>query len=327
MRVVAIARFGGPDVLEVRERPTPAPCRGEVLVRVRAAAVNRADLLQRLGRYPAPADAPADVPGIEFAGEVEALGPGVDEWQIGERVFGLAGGGAYAEQLLAHSRTLARIPSRLTFVQAAAVPEAFITAFDAMVTQGRLSCGETALINAVASGVGTAAIQIARAVGARSIGTSRTISKLERARELGLGDAVCPDSGRFASKVLSATGQRGVDLVLELVGGSYVAEDLACMAPGGRIVLVGLLDGDSGQLNLGTILRKRIVLCGTVLRSRPLEEKIAVAQAFARHVVPLFEAGTLQPVVDCTFGLAEAAAAHAHMASNGTIGKIVLEVS
>lgn len=320
MKAIVITRFGGPEVLEVRDVPSPTPGRGEVRVRVRATAVNRADLLQRMGAYPAPPDAPQDVPGLEYAGEIDALGEGVTGWRLGDRVFGLCGGGSYAEHLVAPARALARIPDPLSFTDAAAVPEAFITAWDAMVTQAHLAAGETVLVSAVGSGVGCAAVQLARAIGARSVGTARTADKLERARALGLDLGVVPESGRFATHVGAP------DVILELVGGGYLAEDLACIAPRGRLVLVGLMAGARAELDLGLVLRKRVALIGTVLRSRPLEEKIAAMQAFARHVVPLLSRGLVAPTVDRVQPLEEAAAAHAYVASNQSFGKVVLAI-
>jgi NADPH2:quinone reductase len=326
MRAIVIDQPGGPEVLSLREVPTPEPGRGEVRVRVRATAINRADLLQRMGLYPAPPDSPQQIPGIEVAGEVDAIGPGVREWKPGDRVFGLVGGGAYAEALVTHADLLARIPDRLSFTDAAAIPEAFITAWDAMVTQARLGAGETVLIHAVGSGVGTAAAQIARALSARALGTARTPAKLGRAGKLGMDRGFTVENGRFADDVLRATAGRGVDVVLELVGGSYLAEDLVCASPRARIVIVGLLAGAHADLDLALVLRKRIELRGTQLRARPLGEKIAVTQEFARHVVPLVDAGTLVPVVERVLPLAQAAEAHAAMASNDGFGKIVLAV-
>jgi putative PIG3 family NAD(P)H quinone oxidoreductase len=325
MQAIVIKSFGGPEVLQLAERPEPDPSPGDVRVRVWASAVNRADLLQRMGHYPAPADAPADVPGIEFAGEVAALGLGVTDFREGDRVFGLASGGAYAQALVVHARTLARIPEGLDFIDAAAVPEAFITAYDAMVDQALLAPGEVMLVSAVGSGVGTAAVQLARAVGARSIGTSRSAAKLERAKALGLDHGLVPENGKFAAEILARTGGRGADVVLELVGGPYVQEDLFCLAPRGRIILVGLLGGSTTNLDLGRLLRTRGEIRGTVLRARPLEEKIAVAQSFARHIVPLLAGGKIKAVVDRVFPLAEAAAAHAYVASNQGFGKVVLD--
>ena len=322
MKAIVISRFGGPEVLELREVETPQPGRGEVRVRVRATAVNRADLLQRMGAYPAPHDAPPDIPGLEFAGEVDQLGPGVSALKLGDRVFGLCGGGGYAEQIVAHARTVAPMPAGMSFASAAAVPEAFITAWDAMVTQAGLKAGETVLIHAAGSGVGTAAIQIARAIGARSIGTARTAAKLQRAQALGLDVAVTVQGGRFARQVLE-TGP--ADVIVELVGGPYLAEDLLCVAPRGRIVLVGLMAGRHAELDLGAVLVRRVHIMGTVLRSRPLEEKIAAVQGLARHVTPLLERGLLQPVIDRVLPLAAAAEAHAYVASDVGFGKVVLE--
>ena len=328
MKAVVIPRFGGPDVLELREMPTPVPQRGEVRVRVRATAVNRADLLQRAGAYPAPPDAPKDIPGLEFAGEVDAVGEGVAEPAIGDRVMGLCGGGAYAEAVVVPARAVAPIPARLAFAEAAAVPEAFITAWDALIDRAHLAAGETVLIPAVGSGVGLAALQLAAAIGARAIGTARTAQKLDRARAFGLaeGDDIVVTGGAFAPDVLRATGGRGADVVLELVGGDYLAEDLACLAMRGRIVLVGLMAGHRAELDLGQVLRKRAQITGTMLRARPLEEKLAAVRALDRHVVPLLARGAVKPVVDRTFPLAQAGEAHAYMASNGSFGKIVLEV-
>ena len=326
MRAVVISRPGGPEVLELREVPRPTPLRGEVRVHIRATAVNRADLLQRMGHYPAPFDAPQDIPGLEFAGEVDALGDAAGPWKEGDRVFGLAGGGTYSEAIVVHSRALARVPDRLTFEEAAAAPEAFITAFDAMVTQARLGSGERVLVHAVGSGVGTAAVQIARAIGARSLGTARTLPKIDRAKGLGLDEGILVTEGQFAREVMRRTDEAGVDVVLELVGGRYLAEDLACAALRARIVVVGHLAGARAELDLGDLLRKRITIVGTALRSRPLEEKLEAMQAFARHVVPLLASATLRPVVDRTFPLSEAAAAHAYMATNDGFGKIVLTV-
>ncbi|HEY1556647.1 MAG TPA: NAD(P)H-quinone oxidoreductase [Kofleriaceae bacterium] len=320
MRAIAIAKPGGPEVLVEVDRPTPEPSRGEVRVRVRATAVNRADLLQRMGAYPAPPDSPPDVPGLEIAGEVEALGAGVDRLAVGDRVFGLVGGGGYAEAIVAHERTLAKIPGDMAFEDAAAVPEAFVTAHDAIVTQGDLRSGEVLLVHAAGSGVGTAAIQLARALGATSVGTARTQDKLDRARELGLDVGVVVDGARFADRVPPAA------VVLELVGGAYLAEDVRAVQPLGRIVLVGLLAGTKAELDLGLVLRKRIRIFGTQLRARPLEQKIAAMRAFETQVVPLLARGAVKPVIDRVMSLADAGAAHARMASNEGFGKIVLRV-
>jgi putative PIG3 family NAD(P)H quinone oxidoreductase len=326
MRAIVIRRPGGPEVLELVDVPSPEPSRGEVRVRVRATAVNRADLLQRMGMYPAPHGSPPDIPGLEIAGEVDAVGEDVKELAKGDRVFGVIGGGGYAEQVVVHARTLARMPDGLGMTDAAAIPEAFVTAWDAMVDQCGLRAGETVLVHAAGSGVGSAALQIAKAIGARPIGTARTPEKVGHARELGFLETIVVESGSFAEQVLARTGGRGVDVVVELVGGAYVAQDLACIATGGRIVVVGTMAGVRADVDLTTLMRKRAVLRGTVLRSRPLEEKIMAARTLERHIAPLFADKSLRPVVDRVLPLAQAAEAHEAVQSNKTFGKVVLEV-
>jgi NADPH2:quinone reductase len=326
MRAIVIREPGAPEVLELRDVPIREPSRGEVRVRVRATAINRADVLQRLGRYPAPPEAPADIPGMEFAGEVDVVGDGVSDLASGDRVFGIVGGGAYAEYVVVHGRAVARMPDGMAFTQAAAVPEAFVTAWDAMVDQARLSAGETVLVHAAGSGVGTAAVQIAAAIGARALGTARTVEKAERVRGLGVAMAIVVDGRTFAGDVLAWTRGRGVDVVLDLVGGPYVAEDLACLAPRGRIVVVGTMGGAHVQLDLALLMTKRAELRGTVLRNRPIEEKILAARAIERHIVPLLATGALRPIVDCVLPLAQAAEGHRRVEANTTFGKVVLEV-
>ena len=323
MRAIAIEKFGGPEVLKLVERPLPEPSRGEVRVRVKATALNRADLLQRMGAYPAPADSPPDIPGLEFAGEIDALGAGVDRFKVGDRVFGLVGGGSYAEALVTHERAVARIPDKLSFEEAAAVPEAFVTAHDAIVTQAGITAGETLLVHAVGSGVGTAAAQLGRALGAFVVGTARTAEKLERAKPLGMDSGIVPKDGKFADAVKLISQPH---VVLELVGGAYLNEDLRCVRVQGRIVLVGLMAGVKTEVELNRVLDRRVRIHGTVLRARPLEQKIAAMRAFEEQVVPLFARGKLVPVIDRVMPLADAAVAHAHMASNDSFGKIVLAI-
>lgn len=324
MRAVVIES----GALALREVPTPEPGPGQARVRVRAAGVNRADLMQVRGLYPAPPDSPADIPGLELAGEVDALGPGVLDVKVGDRVFGIVGGGAYAEEVVVPARSLARIPDALDFTAAAAMPEAFLTAYDAMVSQAGLAAGETVLINAVGSGVGTAAVQIAKAIGATSIGTARTADKVDRARALGLDHGVVVDSKDaakpdFADRV-SAIARP--DVVLELVGGAYVAESLLAMSEGGRLILVGLMGGRDATLPLGLVLTRRLRIQGTVMRARPLEQKIALGQVLARNLVPLIAKKALVPIVDRVLPLDRASEAMDAMASNTTFGKIVLAV-
>jgi NADPH2:quinone reductase len=328
MRAIVITKPGGPEVLELRDVETPEPAPGQVRVRIRACAVNRADLMQVRGAYPAPADAPQDIPGLELAGEIDAVGVGVTDLAMGDRVFGVVGGGAYAEAVVVHARTLARIPAELDFINAAAVPEAFVTAYDAMVLQAGLAAGDVVLVHAAGSGVGTAAIQIARAIGARSIGTARTAAKLERARELGMSAGIVATTSngepRFAARVMELTQGRGADVCLELVGGNYVPESLHALAEKGRLVLVGLLAGAAAEIDLGRVLRRRLRMFGTVLRARPLEEKILAAQLLQHRLAPLFASGTLKPVVDRVMPLEKAGEAHSYVAANEGFGKVVL---
>lgn len=326
MKAIAIESYGEPGVLVPVMIPQPEPGHGEVLVRIRAAGVNRADVMQRRGFYPPPPDVPENIPGLEFAGEVEALGFGVTNLAIGDRVYGLAGGGTYSEYVCVHSRAVSRIPHNLGYIEAAAIPEAFITAYDAAVVQGKLRAGEYLLITAVGSGVGSAAVQIAKAIGAISIGTARTGYKLEQAEALGLNHGVLTVDGAFAEEVRATIDGAGVDVVLELVGGKYVAEDIECCANKGRILVVGLVAGAKVQADLGTILRKRLTIKGTTMRMRPLEEKILAAQLLSKHLNPLFQEGVLKPVVDRTFKMEEASKAHQYMEDNENFGKIVLEL-
>jgi NADPH2:quinone reductase len=329
MRAVVITRPGGPEVLEVQTVARPTPGLHEVLIRVRASALNRADLLQREGRYPAPPGWPAEIPGMEVAGEVATCGPGVSLWKEGDRVFGIVGGGGNAEYITTHERTLAAVPANLSWTDAAAVPEAFITAHDALVTQAKVRPSERVLIHAVGSGVGLAALQLARAAGALPLGNARTAEKVNRARSLGLeeGIVVGDSPNDIPRHVMSVTGGTGAEIVLDLVGGPYFAASIAAAAPQGRIILIGTMGGREAAVPLGVILGKRLTVRGTVLRARPLEEKIAATRAFAAQVVPLLLRDVVRPVVDKVFPMGEIAAAHRHLESNATFGKVVVEVA
>ncbi|MEP7065162.1 MAG: NAD(P)H-quinone oxidoreductase [Gemmatimonadota bacterium] len=329
MRAVVITAPGGAEVLELREVPRPSPSHAQVLVRVHATALNRADILQRQGRYPPPADAPADIPGMEIAGEIATLGPGVQRWKVGQRVFGIVGGGAYAEYVVTHERLLAEIPAALSYVEAAAVPEAYITAHDALVTQASLRGSETVLIHAVASGVGLAAVQLTRALGAIPFGTARGVGKIARAKEHGLEDgwAATEDLSELAVHAQRWSGGRGMNVVLDLVGGAYFPASIESIAPLGRLMIIGTIAGREASIPLGRVLSSRITIRGTMLRGRALEEKIQATRAFEEQVVPMLARGTLRAVVDREFPLAEVRAAHMRMESNESIGKIVLRVS
>jgi NADPH:quinone reductase-like Zn-dependent oxidoreductase len=285
--------------------------------------------MQREGRYPPPPDAPQDIPGMEFAGEVVELGPAVSRWKIGQRVFGIAGGGAYAEYLVTHERLLAEIPTRLNYSEAAAVPEAFITAHDALVTQASLRASETVLIHAVASGVGLAAVQLVRALSAIPYGTARGAGKLERAKKLGLEDgwAATNDLSEMGAQVRRWTSGRGMNVVMDLVGGAYFPASIEAMAPLGRLMVIGTVAGRDAQIPLGRVLASRITIRGTMLRGRALEEKIAATRAFEEQVVPLLGRGIVSAVIDREYPLAEVRAAHTLLESNETVGKIVLRVT
>lgn len=324
MRAIVITSGGGPEVLEMQERPLPEPGAREIRVRVRASALNRADLQQRRGVYPAPPGAPADIPGMEYAGEVDALGPGASMWPVGARVMGLTGGGAHAEYLIVHEREAIAVPALLTWAEAGAIPEVFITAYDALFRQLRLQLGETVLIHAVGSGVGTAAAQLAHVAGATVIGTSRSAEKLEHARELGVDIGVDSSLDDWPERVADATGGKGVDAILDLVGGTYLANSLRILSLRGRLILVGLTAGRSADLDLGVILNKRIQITGTVLRARQLEEKIAVAREFEARVFPLLETQKVRAVIDRVFDFSEIRDAHKLMETNSNFGKIVL---
>lgn len=330
MRAVVIVSHGGVEGLEVREVERPAQALADrVLVRVRAAALNRADLLQRRGLYPAPGGAPQDIPGLEFAGEVAEVGTEVRTLIPGQRVFGLAAGGAQAEYLLVPESHAVEIPANLDWMEAAAVPEAFITAHDALFTQAHLEIGERVLIHAAGSGVGLAAIQLARATGAIVYGTSRTAEKLDRARGFGLdeGVAVGQDPMIFAEAVREWTSGAGVEVILDLVGGSYFAANLEALGLKGRLLLVGTTAGASAALNFGVVMRKRLRFTGTMLRARSLEEKAHATNRFAAHVVPLLKREKVRPVIDKIYPMDEVRAAHERLESNASFGKIVLKVA
>jgi putative PIG3 family NAD(P)H quinone oxidoreductase len=324
MRAAVITAPGGPEVLSIADRPVPRPGADDVLVRVRSSAINRADVLQRLGRYPAPPGVPADIPGLEFAGEVAALGPGASLWSVGDRVCGLVGGGAHAEYLVTHERALAAVPDGLSWAQAGAAPEACVTAWDAL-RQADARPGDVVLVHAVGSGVGLAVVQLARQLGCRVFGTARGEAKLAAARDAGMEDgALAGSPGWLLEASKRWVGKRGVDVVIDLVGGDYVRESLPAMALRGRVVVVGTLAGVEAAVDLRTLLSRRLVLRGTVLRSRPLEERIMVVQQFGREVLPWLAAGRVAMRLDATFPLERIAEAHALMESNATIGKVAL---
>jgi|LNFM01.1.fsa_nt_gb NADPH2:quinone reductase len=324
MRAIVYEGVGGPEVIQVREVETPEPGSGQVRVRVCATAVNRADLLQRMGAYPPPPGASRDIPGLEFSGVVDAVGADVDAAWEGREVCGIAGGGTYAEFVCVDAGVLMRRPEGLTLEQAAAVPEAFVTAHDALVTIGAVAERATVLVHAVGSGVGVAAAQIAAACGARVFGTARSSEKRARAMEFGLEAAF--DGESWEGSLRDTLGERGVDVIVDFVGANYLRANVALLAPRGRLVVVGLLGGARAELDLSQLLRKRARIEGTVLRSRSDVEKAAASAAFEAWSAPRWATGAVRPVIDRVFSLDQAAEAQAVMAANDNFGKIVLRV-
>ena len=323
MKAVVLTEYGGPEVLRFADIADPQPGPEEVLVQVHSTALNRADLLQRMGLYRGPASR-YEIPGLEYAGEVVSCGELVTSRSVGDRVMGILGGGCYAEFVVAHERTTSLIPDSITMSDAAAIPEAFLTAFDALVLQGGLERNDWALVHAGASGVGTAAIQVCGVVGAR-VAVTASAPKLAACNELGA--AVCIDytSQDFAA-VLQAEVPEGLAVVLDVVGGDALSKNLTVLAEGGRILQVGFMAGMTTQISLGQLLTKRAHLIGTTLRLRPIEEKISLARSFNKTLLPLFETGQLRPVIDSRFPFSELGDAHEYLASNQSVGKVVIEI-
>lgn len=324
MRAVVVTEYGGPEVLTVTDVPDPVPGPDEILVRVAHTAVNRADTLQRQGGYPDPRRREHEILGLEFAGTVEAVGDRVSLWRVGDRVMGIEAGACYAELVVTHERQAIPVPSTVDLADAAAIPEVFLTAWDALVVQGGLTSGRWALVHAGASGVGTAAIQIAKAIGAR-IAVTCSARKMDACRELG-ADLVLERSPADWAAGLAVAVPGGVDVVLDVVGGEEADRNLASVRPQGTIVQVGLMGGGRTPVNLGLLLVKRVHWIGTTLRARPIEQKAALSQRFIAEMLPRFEDGTLRPVIDTRFDLADIADAHRHMEADANIGKILVDV-
>lgn len=324
MLCVEIKAAGGPEVLVPSERPDPTPAATDVLIRVAAAGVNRPDVAQRRGRYPPPPGA-SDIPGLEVAGTVAEVGAAVRGWRPGDRVCALVSGGGYATLCLAPAPQCLPIPARLDFIAAAAIPEAFFTVWTNVFERGCLASGETALFHGGTSGIGTTAIQLAAARGARVFATAGSDEKCRAAEALGAERGINYRTEDFVAVVKSLTEGRGADLILDIVGGEYLARNIAALAIDGRLVAIGLVGGKStGALDLGEVFRRRLTITGSTLRPRTVEKKGAIAEALRREVWPLLEAGRVRPVIDRTFPLASAAAAHLLMESSAHVGKIVL---
>ena len=322
MRAVVFTGAGGNEVIDLVDRPDPRPTGNDVVVRVRYAGLNPADAQQRIGVYPAPPGSPADIPGLEVSGVVESCGEAVTTWAPGDRVFGLVGGGGLAERVLVNERHLARIPDSMSDEDAAAVPEAYMTAHDAVRTQADLKMGETLLVHGAAGGVGSAAVQIGLAAGARVIGVVRSETAYQAVKDLGAEAVYDAD---FAQQVLDLTAGRGADVILELVGAPHFPGNLDAIAARGRIIVVGVGAGSEVQLPLLRLMQKRIRMQGTVLRARPIEQKADVVRAFEREVLPALAAGVVKPVLERTYPAADVAAAFDHLEGPGKVGKVLLD--
>jgi len=327
MKAVVLPTHGGPEVLTLQEVPDPTCGPDDLLVRVHATALNRADILQRTGGYPQPGARPAfEIPGLEFAGEVVQIGQRVTGFELGDRVMGLLPGGGYAERAVTHHRLAMKVPANLSWEEAGATPEVYITAHDALLQCGLVS-GEAVLIHAAGSGVGVAAVQIAKMMGATPvIGTAGSAEKLDRARELGMDAGINYKEADFAEEALKATGGRGVDAILDVIGAEYWDRNMKALAPKGRMTIVGLMGGGAASVNLGALLGKRAQVRGTTLRARPIEEKGIATRAFEKSVLPHIASGRIRIIVDRVYSLAEVADAHRYMESNANFGKIVLKV-
>jgi putative PIG3 family NAD(P)H quinone oxidoreductase len=325
MICVQITAPGGPEVLEAVERPDPVAGPGEVLIRVAAAGVNRPDILQRRGAYPPPTGA-SDIPGLEVSGTIARVGEGVDGWREGDAVCALVSGGGYAELCVAPAPQCLRVPASIELDAAAAIPETFFTVWTNVFERGRLRAGETALFHGGSSGIGTTAIQIARTRGAIVYVTVGSDEKARACEALGARRAINYRIQDFVEAVKDLTGGRGVDLILDIIGGSYLPRNLAALAVDGRLVQIGLMGGETSSIDLRRVLGRRLTITGSTLRPRTVEEKAQIAAALAREVWPAVEAGDVKPIVYKTFPLTEAAAAHRLMESSEHIGKIVLTV-
>jgi NADPH2:quinone reductase len=322
--VIEVREPGGPDVLVPADRPRPSPGPGEVLIEVAAAGVNRPDVMQRRGIYPPPPGA-SDIPGLEVAGTVAGVGDAVQRWRIGDRVCALVSGGGYAEYCVAPAPQCLPLPN-LDFIPAAGIPETFFTVWTNVFERGHLEAGESALVHGGSSGIGTTAIQLARAFGARVFATAGSAEKCAACERLGAERAINYRDQDFVAAIHGLTGGRGVDLILDMVGGEYLPRNLEVLAVDGRLVQIALIGGAKAQINMATVLQRRLTVTGSTLRPRPVAEKGAIADALRERVWPLLESGAVAPVIFQTFPLRDAAAAHRVMESSAHIGKLVLTV-
>ncbi|MFQ5786059.1 MAG: NAD(P)H-quinone oxidoreductase [Alphaproteobacteria bacterium] len=325
MTAIEIPEPGGPEALAPAERPVPEPAFGELLVKVEAAGINRPDLLQRTGGYPPPPGA-SDIPGLEIAGTVAALGPGVQGWQPDDRVCALVAGGGYAEYCAAPAPQCLPVPQGFDMVRAAALPETFFTVWTNVFQRARLEGGERFLVHGGSSGIGTTAIQIAAARGARVFATAGSAEKCAACERLGAERAINYREEDFVEVVKQATGGAGVDVILDMVGGDYIARDIKALRPDGRLVFISFLGGSRVEIDFLPLMLKRITVSGSTLRPRSIEFKGVIADELRAEVWPLLDAGRIAPVIDSTFPLADAAEAHRRLEAGAHIGKIVLTV-
>jgi len=325
MIAIEIRQPGEPDVLVPVERPTPSPAPGEVLIKVAAAGVNRPDVFQRRGRYPPPPGV-TDIPGLEVAGTIDRVGPGVDTLRVGDAVCALVAGGGYAEYCTAPAPQCLPLPRGLDVVAAAAIPETFFTVWTNVFERGRLAAGESILVHGGSSGIGTTALQLAKARGARAFATAGSAAKCAACERLGAERAINYREEDFVAAVRASTGGRGVDVVLDMVGGDYFARNIDALAIEGRLVEIATLSGAKAEVNIQTIMQRRLTVTGSTLRARPIADKGRIADAVRTHVWPLLEAGTVKPIVFKTFPLRDAASAHRLMESSEHIGKLVLRI-
>lgn len=324
MRAVVLRSHDGPDSLTIEDVPDPVGGPEDVVVGVRATALNRADLLQVMGMYPNPRPAAQEIPGLEFSGTVESVGEHVTMWKVGDEVMGIEAGGAYAEKIVTHERQLMRVPLAVGVADGAAIPEVFLTAWDALVLQGGLTSGRWALVHAGASGVGTASIQIAKAIGAR-IAVTCSAGKMDLCRTLGADIVLGRSPADWLTEAKTAIPE-GFDTIVDVVGGEEIDRNLQAVAMKGRIIQVGLMGGSTVPVNVSALMGRRVSWIGTMLRARPIEEKIVLTRRFASEMLPLFDRGVLKPVIDSRFPFDQIADAHRHMAANANAGKIVIDV-
>jgi len=325
MTAIEIAEFGGPEVLRPVERPVPSPEAGEILIAVAAAGINRPDVVQRLGLYPPPPGA-SDLPGLEVAGTVAAIGEGVSQWKEGDGVCALIAGGGYAEYAVAPVPQVLPVPGGLDMIQAAGIPETFFTVWANIFDRGHLTAGESILIHGGSSGIGTTAIQLARAFGATAYVTVGSAEKAAFCEELGAAKAINYREQDFVEEIKALTGGAGIDVILDMIGGDYLPRNIRILRPDGRLLQIALMGGAKGELDLGRVMTRRLTVTGSTLRPRSVDTKGAIAAALHEHVWPLFEGGKIRPVIHQSFPLAEASKAHELMESSSHIGKIILTV-